>query len=253
MAIRNQQEKVVYKLDEVLGVWEQHFSTLCTPRNEPQFDEIHYDHVTSKVKEYNQMTDSDIFLSEPFTEEEVAKAVKKLKLRKACGYDNICSEHIIYTGPKLVQVLTLVYNKVVDLEYVPINLRRGIQIPLFKGEKLCSLDVNNYRGITLLTNLNKIYEMILWARMEEWWHNTCVISRFQGACRRGQSCVHTAILLQETVSTALEVKKNVFVSYFDVSKAFDTVWTDGLFYKLYNMGITGRLEITLQSILRLQL
>ena len=42
------------------------------------------------------------------------------------------------------------------------------------------------------------------------------------------------------MSRALESNKNVFVSYFDVSKAFDTVWTNGLFYKLSNIGITGR-------------
>ena len=42
------------------------------------------------------------------------------------------------------------------------------------------------------------------------------------------------------MSRALESNRNIFVSYFDVSKAFDTVWTDGLFYKLFNMGITGR-------------
>ena len=48
------------------------------------------------------------------------------------------------------------------------------------------------------------------------------------------------MLLQETVSRALESNGNVFVSYFDVSKAFDTVWTNGLFHKLNDMGITGK-------------
>ena len=35
--------------------------------------------------------------------------------------------------------------------------------------------------------------------------------------------------------------KKVFVAYFNVSKAFDYVWTDGLFFQLYRMGITGTL------------
>ena len=50
-------------------------------------------------------------------------------------------------------------------------------------------------------------------------------------------------MLQETVLSALETnKKKVFVSYFDVSKAFDTVWINGLFYKLYQKGISSMLE-----------
>ena len=38
---------------------------------------------------------------------------------------------------------------------------------------------------------------------------------------------------------ALETNRNVFVTYFDVSKAFDTVWTNGLFFKLHEMCIKG--------------
>ena len=57
-----------------------------------------------------------------------------------------------------------------------------------------------------------------------------VLSNFQGACRKGQSCVHTSLLLQETVASALEKHNKVFVSYFDVSKAFDT-----------DIGLTGKL------------
>ena len=100
--------------------------------------------------------------------------------------------------------------------------------------------MNNYRGITLLTNFNKIFEILIWLRLEEWWSSSGVISNLQGACRKGQSCVHSAFLLQETVSTALDDSNNVFVAYFDVSKAFDTVWVNGLFYKMYEMGIRGK-------------
>ena len=40
---------------------------------------------------------------------------------------------------------------------------------------------------------------------------------------------------------ALESHKSVFVAFYDVSKAFDTVWTDGLFSKLHDMGINGKM------------
>ena len=184
--------------------------------------------------------DIDRFLKDPFTYDEVKCALKRLHTKKAPGVDGISTEHIIYAGDSMVTVLLLLFNLVVSLEYVPDNLRRGIQVPLFKGKNLCSLDVNNYRGITLLTTLNKILEILIWNRVEDWWRSSGAISTLQGACQKGQSCVHIALLLQETVSRALESNKNVFVSYFDVSKAFDTVWTNGLFYKLFNIGITGR-------------
>ena len=51
----------------------------------------------------------------------------------------------------------------------------------------------------------------------------------------------SGLLLQETVSTAFETYKKVFVSYYDVSKAFDMFWTDGMFWQLYRKGLRGRI------------
>ena len=140
----------------------------------------------------------------------------------------------------MVEVLTDIFNLIVRQEYIPINFRRGIQIPLYKGKNAPPLDTNSYRGITLLSILNKLFEVLIWGRMEGWWNETQVISPLQGACRKGVSCVHTAMLLQETVATELESHSKVFVAYYDVAKAFDGVWVDGLFYRLHEMGVVGK-------------
>ena len=67
-----------------------------------------------------------------------------------------------------------------------------------------------------------------------------MISPLQGACRKGKSCLHTALTLQETVSVGLGTNKKVLVTYLDVSKAFDGVWIDGLFYQLREKGVVGK-------------
>ena len=46
----------------------------------------------------------------------------------------------------LITTLTMLFNIINEKEYVPLNFRRGIQVPLFKGKNLCSSDTNNYRG-----------------------------------------------------------------------------------------------------------
>ena len=240
-AIRNKSEKVVYSVNEVLNTWREHFATLCTPKVDPQFDEEHFNMVNQAVVEWDRMEDGDQFSNTPITTKELMAAINKLHLRKASGYDDISAEHIKYGGFTLVFILSLLFNAILKYEYVPVNFRRGIQVPLYKGKNTCQLDVDNYRGITLLTNFNKIFEIVIWNRIEKWWVENGVISSLQGACKRGQSCVHTAFLLQETVAHALETNKHVFVMYYDVSKAFDTVWTNGLFYKLYEIGIRGRM------------
>ena len=130
-------------------------------------------------------------------------------------------------------------NWIVKIEYVPINFREGLQIPLYKGKNLSTLDTNNYRGITLLSVFNKIFENLIWKRISTWWNDREVVAKTQGACKKGLSSLHTALLLQETIATNLETNKKVFVLYLDVSKAFDSVWVNGLFYQLYLLGLKG--------------
>ena len=48
------------------------------------------------------------------------------------------------------------------------------------------------------------------------------------------------MVLQESIAVGLGTNRNVFVAYFDASKAFDSVWTDGLFYQLHEAGLVGK-------------
>ena len=57
--------------------------------SDPTYDEEHYDVVNSCVGLYSSMTDNDDFLSVPFAEAEVHKAINRLHLKKASGYDHI--------------------------------------------------------------------------------------------------------------------------------------------------------------------
>ena len=126
-------------------------------------------------------------------------------------------------------------------EYVPICCRVGMQVPFYKGKDTCTLDPNNYRGITLLSVYNKLIEILIWHRLEYWCETNKVISDLQGACRKSLSCVHSALILRETVATSLESRQKCFVAFLDVAKACDTVWVDGLFYQLYQLGIRGKM------------
>ena len=140
----------------------------------------------------------------------------------------------------MTRVITLLFNCIVNTEFIPTNFWRGIQVPLYKGKNTSTMEVNNYRGITLLSVFNKLFEVIRWKRLEKWWFDSGVLTQLQGACRKGVSCVHTALLLQESTAALLETNDKVFVTYLDVSKAFDGVWIGGLFYRLWEMGIKGR-------------
>ena len=240
-AIKNKDGKVVYELDEVLEVWSEHFDKLSSPREDEHFNPLMLERINAFIETSTKMKDKSTFLDKPFTEDEVREAICKLNMGKTPGHDGITSEHVKHAGPPLVSMLCILFNMCIVSEYIPCNFRKGIQVPLYKGKNSCPLDPDNYRGITLLSTFNKLFEALVWGRICKWWVESHATSVLQGAARKGFSCIHTALTLQETIAREREVGKKVFVAYFDVSKAFDSVWTDGLFFQLYNMGITGNL------------
>ena len=71
----------------------------------------------------------------------------------------------------------------------------GVQIPLFKGKDACPLDPNGYRGITLLSTFNKVFEILTWKRLEVWWGNVEAVFGLQCACKKGLSCLNASFLL----------------------------------------------------------
>ena len=239
-AVKNANDVTVHDLDSILNVWKDYFSDLCTPKCCDEYDKVHYDTVTSQINELKQLSDIDEFTETDFSNDEILKGISKLNSGKTPGFDNITKEHLMYAGESIAPVLSLMYKWVLHLEYIPLNFRTGIQIPLHKSKNLSTLETKNYRGITLLSTYNKLFEAMLWNRIQKWWEESHVISRLQGACRKGVSCIHTALILQESVATQLETHKKVFVAYFDVARAFDSVWIDGLFSRIYALGIRGR-------------
>ena len=150
------------------------------------------------------------------------------------------AQQIIYAGPAVSNLLCELFNAIREVEYIPLCFKRGVQVPLYKGKDTCILDPNNYRGITLLPTYNKLFEILIWQRLKPWWYESKIISDLQGACKDGFSCIHTAFNLGETLATSLEATDNCFVAFYDVAKAFDTVWIDGLFMQMYDLGIRGK-------------
>ena len=239
-SIRNAEGKVVHETKDVIRVWHEHFSNLCKENVDEGYDDDHYHNITTQVRQWATEKDAGPFLNEYITSIEVTKAINKLNKGKAPGHDNISAEHLQNAGKMIYDLLAGLFNRIIHLEYIPQNFRIGTQIPLYKGKNSCALDPNNYRGITLLTSLNKVFEIIMWRRLEVWWEEEGVISPLQGACKAGVSCIHSALVLQETIAVNLDTSTKVFVAYFDVAKAFDSVWIDGLFYHLRAKGITGK-------------
>ena len=111
---------------------------------------------------------------------------------------------------------------------VPQHFKKAIIVPIPKGLK------DNYRGISLLPVLSKVYEQLLL----DWYSETEItrVNHLQTACQPRGSSLQTTTLLREVISYNTSRGNNVYVALLDTQKAFDSVWIDALFYKLNAMG-----------------
>ena len=168
-SIKDHTGKVVHDVHKILELWRGHFATLGTPVDSINFDREHFENVNARIEEYVLSRDIDDFSRQTISDEEISKGISLLNSNKAPGLDGVTKEHIKNAGTPIVKVISLLFNCIIRSEYVPKNFRMGIQVPLYKGKNTSTLEVNNYRGITLLSVFNKLFELVLWKRMEQWW------------------------------------------------------------------------------------
>ena len=102
----------------------------------------------------------------PPTLEDVRNAIKALKNNKAAGEDGIESELLKYGGEGVEKAIHELIMEVWKKEEMPSDWRTGIICPIYKkGDKsICG----NYRGITLLDAIYKMFSKILATRLEPW-------------------------------------------------------------------------------------
>ena len=137
------------------------------------------------------------------------------------------------------------FNAVLNSGHFPEKWTEGIIIPLHKkGDKS---DVNNYRGITLLSCLSKLFTSVVNNRLETFCSNFNIISDAQFGFRNGSSTIDAIYILMSLVQKYINENKRLYVIYVDMMKCFDTVYRNALWLKIYKAGIEGKLLRIIKS------
>ena len=86
-------------------------------------------------------------------------------------------------------------------------------------------------------------------RLEKFAADRGYFSELQFGFREGVGCIEASFTILETINHMLERGSKVFSCFLDVRKAFDTVWIDGLLYKLFNdLSIKGRMWLPIKDL-----
>lgn len=134
--------------------------------------------------------------------------------------------------------LATLFNNCLRYEYIPRDWKLAKVVPVFKkGDRG---NPENYRPISLLPTISKLYEKFLSYQMNNYLESNNVLSNRQHGFRRNRSTETAVLSLTEKITSSLERQNYTTAFFLDLSKAFDTVDHDILLRKLLHYGIVGK-------------
>ena len=176
---------------------------------------------------------------QPIKPPEVYREINKLNLKKAAGPENIPLTFYKKANECISNFLCLLYNKCIENGFFPSLLKQAKVIPIYKSGKRYL--ANNYRPISLLSPISKIFESLISIRLISFLEDNNIISEQQFGFRKQHSTTHVVTDVQSQISKNLDNKQHTCVILLDFRKAFDTVNHQILVRKLEKYGIRGNI------------
>lgn len=175
----------------------------------------------------------DCNVGQLITPDLVGRCITNITPGKACGPDNLSIEHAIHSHSNINQVLCNLFKWITCHRYVPTGFCMGTIVPLVKDKTRNLNDIENYRPITLIPVISKIFEHVILQLCE----NSLTSDQLQFGFKKGIGCVDTIFALRITVEYFLSKGSSMYLAALDIRKAFDSVKHDKLFDCLLKQGV----------------
>ena len=156
---------------------------------------------------------------------------------------------ILHFGSKAKHPLLHIFNESWRKGEVPSTWKKAHINPIHKKGKE-KQKMESYRPISLLSCLGKCMERILNSRLIYHLESNNVLSDTQTGYRKHRNTEDQLLLLAQDIENAFQQKEKVVSVFFDLSKAFDRVWKEGLLLKVRQSGIGGKMFTWIKSFLR---
>lgn len=157
--------------------------------------------------------------------------ISNLKTSKSPGIDELpikAAKNLSHIG---LEYLTRIYNACLTIGYYPSEWKTAKTIPIHKTGKDPSL-TSSYRPIALLPTFAKVFDKLINNQLTTFCDDNHIIPDNQFGFRRNHSTTHALTKFLNTIKNTLDKKQTAIALTFDIEKAFDRIWHEGLAYKM---------------------
>ena len=173
------------------------------------------------------------------TAHEFATLIELLNPNKATGPDGINNKMLKAVAKEVAVPLSILFNR---------SFREGKFANIYKYSNVIPLpqkgdnsDPSNFRPVSLLSNVGKLQERIVFKHIYNFLHENDLVYKYQSGFLPNHSTTFQLIDIYHHICQTFDSNQLSCMVLLDVSKAFDRVWHKGLIFKLKQNGIDGEL------------
>ena len=153
--------------------------------------------------------------------------------------DNISNEMLRCLTETYPRIILKLFNLILSNNEISPEWVVGAIVPLHKKGSIS--DPSNYRGITLMSSLAKLFLTVLNNRLMKFTIDNDILSVSQIGFLPGNRTSDAHIIINNLIKKYCHKEgKKIYSCFVDFAKAFDTIPRDMLFKKIFNYGIKGK-------------
>ncbi len=230
--------------EEVATIFADRLEKVFSGEDKPEFDSD-FKREVEEAPAFNVNEQSDF---ERIDITDTMLAIQMVRAKGAPGEDGITNKVLKRLPRPYLEQLTRIFNASFRLHYVPSCWKVATVIMLPKPLKDPNLP-ESYRPISLLNTLSKILERIASQRLLEFCRSNNIISVYQCGFRRHHQTKDQILRVSQAVQEGFNLDMKTGMLLVDIKGAFDTVWHQGLLYKLKRLGLPNYLGLWIENYL----
>ena len=248
MEVYDSECNILTDINDVLTKWGAEFGSLFEGHemSDEEMDFLNEISQKNRDKESTMHDDDNMLLNRPFTVTEVRKIILASKNKKAPGLDGLTNE--ILKNELCIGILTRLFNYCLETGLLPTPWLKAVIKPIPKNSKSDPRVPMNYRGISLMPTISKMYSALLGNRVRDLLETNQVLVNEQNGFRANRSCEDHIFTLCDLLRIRKQNKEETFCAFINFQKAFDSVNHEYLLHKLLNNGIVGKMYNVIKSI-----